>query len=306
MCAQVITPNKKGSILQEDDLSILNTGHTSQKNDDTVVVQNINTTPFHSTCKEEPLTSPLIKFRKRITSSEDEIEDNQSRSNLDNVFNLNINDLRNRSLYNLLCKESFSQRSSGSPRNLLKFEGKSNENLSKESLTILNELKGSILLFCIENGQTALKMNKICLKRFFAGNQELLSKIIKDITNSLFEGFNQRHNKLFFKFFLNSTKFDIIESSFNSISDSVKFLEENISRFISYDDNIQIDYNENEGEKFIFSIKGECETFSNETFQFIVSLMIFVDLSLDINNISFINEVISISEIKILILKSNL
>ena len=305
-----ITPNKKG-FFPEENLYLLNTNYTTKENDNIVISSNVNITPFQTTCKnEEPLTSPLIKTRRRSISpdqSESLDDDNSSRSNHDNVFDLNFNKLKKRNLFHIQTKESSSDREGrNSFTNLLKYENISTEHLCNESIKIINDLKGSVLLHRLETGNSnnSVNLTKIFLKPFFDVNKELLSRIIKDIINSIIEGFNKRDNKLFFKYFIKSTEFDIIESGMNNISECLMFLEENILKLDPYENQSQTDFKEKD-DKFIYSIKGECKMCKNQTYNFIISLMISVNLTSEISNIAFINELIAITDIKMLILESN-
>ena len=297
-----ITPVKKESS-NDQNLSMQKTDFTTKNEENNNWI--LNTTPHCSTIKDEELTSPLIKSRRRSITpfySSDE-EGYNSRKDSNEAFDLNnFNELKKKVSFSFLSKETSLEEKNQS--NVLRYNENVNESICKDSIEILNDLKGSILLFSIENQNNYKNFNSnvnYSLKPFFEVNQLLFSKIIKDLTFAFFEGFNSRNNSLFFKYFSNSTKFDII-NQFNGINESVKFLEEKILTFIPFREKSQIDFIDNEEDKFIYSVKGECKQADDDLkLNFILSLKTFVNLIGNTMNSLKLNEFISFSEVKLLI-----
>jgi len=308
------TPNKKIFSLEEN-LSLLNTAFTA-KNEDVNMERNCDAlTPVHNSVKKEGelITSPLLKFRRRIITPAQSFseEDLQSVKSLtqESLFDLTFDNLSKKNSFLLFKRESSNESSlqrQTSSKKFLKFEEISRENLLyKESSETINELKGSILLYNLENGNSKFVLDKLTVRTFFESNQALLNKILKDVSYSFVEGFNSREYSLFFMFINNLTQFDIVGSGLSNLDDCVKFLDDNIDSFVPVPERSQTDFYEKEGEKLVYSLKGECKMNNNNPIYFILSLMIKVDLFADFNNVSNINEVVGITDIKLLVFENN-
>jgi hypothetical protein len=308
------TPNKKMFFLEEN-LSLLNTAFTA-KNEDINMERNCDTlTPVHNSVKKEGelITSPLMKFRRRIITpaqsySEEDLQSVKSLTQ-ESLFDLTFDNLSKKNSFHLFKRESSNdsilQRQTSSKK-FLKFEEISRENLlHKESSETMNELKGSILLYYLENGNSLFSLNKLSVRTFFESNQSLLNKIVKDVSYSFVEGLNSRDYSLFFKFISNSTQFDIVGSGLSNLDDCVKFLDDNIDSLVPVPERSQTDFYEKEGEKLVYSLKGECKMNNNNSIYFILSLMIRVDLYADFNCVSNINEVVGMTDIKLLVFENN-
>ncbi len=308
------TPNKKIFSLEEN-LSLLNTAFTA-KNEDVNMERHCDAlTPVHNSVKKEGelITSPLLKFRRRIITPAQSFseEDLQSVKSLtqESLFDLTFDNLSKKNSFLLFKRESSNESSlqrQTSSKKFLKFEEISRENLLyKESSETINELKGSILLYNLENGNSKFVLDKLTVRTFFESNQALLNKILKDVSYSFVEGFNSREYSLFFMFINNLTQFDIVGSGLSNLDDCVKFLDDNIDSFVPVPERSQTDFYEKEGEKLVYSLKGECKMNNNNPIYFILSLMIKVDLFADFNNVSNINEVVGITDIKLLVFENN-
>jgi hypothetical protein len=299
----------------EENLSLLNTAFTA-KNEDINMERNCDTlTPVHNSVKKEGelITSPLMKFRRRIITpaqsySEEDLQSVKSLTQ-ESLFDLTFDNLSKKNSFHLFKRESSNdsilQRQTSSKK-FLKFEEISRENLlHKESSETMNELKGSILLYYLENGNSLFSLNKLSVRTFFESNQSLLNKIVKDVSYSFVEGLNSRDYSLFFKFISNSTQFDIVGSGLSNLDDCVKFLDDNIDSLVPVPERSQTDFYEKEGEKLVYSLKGECKMNNNNSIYFILSLMIRVDLYADFNSVSNINEVVGMTDIKLLVFENN-